>query len=476
MPALWAVVFVLSAQAEVGQVARLDALARPDGTGAPRPAVPFAAYEDASSDVRVDHSAVEIAADLADLAETVRPYVFRSHVYDWLRDEFTARHGAGGRCDDVLDFLWRVAADPAHDQKFARALTLDHRTMGSPTERARLPVSASSAPPTTAVLYQIAAASAEDIGEGRHRVVVNQYNPGVGGLVARFRHILDEPGSTTPDGRTETALTPALRAWIDALYPHATPRQLTLAGDVNGMHKIADGVLADHLDWPGEPVSSGRRARPFTGIGVRHSTADDTLTLVGPDDRPVAPVYLGVVPLHLVPGVARLLLCLSDPWVNGCRLRCTPSPLDVPSPLGPDDIRITERVTQGRLVLGRRTWRCTPGVVPRPERSESDVAFHRRIQRWRLAHALPERVFLSIESVTSRDPSAVKPTWLSFASPHAVRAALSRIGAPDVTGVRFAEMTPTPEEFWVRDDQGLRRAAEHVTLLRWERPVQGGGA
>ncbi|MBT2445591.1 hypothetical protein J7F03_00505 [Streptomyces sp. ISL-43] len=454
-------------------VERLAALTRPDDAGSPRPAAPFAVYEDATSDVRVDLPVSEVSADIAELGALIRPYIFRSHLYDWLCEEFTVRYGAGGRCDDVLDFLWDVAADPAHDQKFARALTLDHRTMGGPTDRAWLPVSASSAPPTTAVLYQVAAASADEIRAGRHRVVINQYNPGMGGLVARFRHLLDAPGPAAPgDG----GLTPRLRDWICAAYPDATPRQLTLSGDVNGMHRVADAILPGRLDWPGEPGASGVPRAPFTGIAVHHSTVDDTLSLTGPDGLPVAPVYLGVVPLHLIPGVSRLLLCLADPWVNGSRQRCTRSPLDTAPAPAPDEMQVIPPVEHGRLVLGRRTWRCAPGLIPRPEQGENAVAFHRRVHRWRLEHGMPDQVFLSVESaVPMGDQSAAKPAWLSFRSPHAVWAALSRIGGADSAAIRFAEMSPKPDEFWVRDGRGLTRAAEHVSLLRWDRPVRKEG-
>lgn len=452
---------------------RLDAHIRDGADGDPRPTVRFAVYEDAVSDVTVGIPGACVQKDLAELGRLLRPFIFRSHLYDWLRDDFVARYGPGGRCPDVFAFLWAVAADPGHDRKFARALMLDRAAMGRPTDRAWLPVSASSAPPTTAVLYQVAAASADDIREGRHRTVVNQYNPGVGGIIARFRRLFasGEPGSDGADGLTEH-----MRTWIADAFPEAVARQVTLSGDVNGMHHAADGILPP-LRWPGEPSradgSDGSAdAAPGSRVGVRHDPATGTLELTGPDGESVAPVYLGVVPQHLIPGVARLLLCLADPWVNGSRMCCTRSPFDVGPPPEQGSVEAIAGRSHGRLVLERRAWRFAPELMPRPEPGETPAAFFRRVHNWRTGHDIPDEVFLSVEGTSPMsDQAATKPLWLSFASPHALWAAASHVGAVrQAVAIRLADASPDRSEYWVRDDAGSRRATEHVSLLRWERP------
>ncbi|KOU23952.1 hypothetical protein ADK52_15560 [Streptomyces sp. WM6372] len=453
-------------------IGHLDARVRSVPEGDPRPAVRYAVYEDAVSDVPLALEAPLVREDLAELGELIRPYIFRSHVYDWLRDEFVALYGAGGHCADVFAFLWAVAAAPDFDGKFFQALQRDHRSYGRPTERAWLPVSASSAPPTVAALYQIAAGSAEDIRSGRHQTVVNQYNSGVGGLVARFRGQLDAPDAH--DG----GLTARLRHWIADLFPQAEPRQVTLSGDVNGMHHAADGVLPP-LRWPGEPPRRGE-ASDTAAPALRHDAVSDTLVLLDHEGRTLAPVYLGVVPQHLVPGVARLLLCLADPWVNGSRMCCTQSPVDVPPPPVEGEMERLPRTTHHRLVLGRRTWRFTPGALPRPAAGESAPVFFRRVHQWRSSHGLPDEVYLSIESSSppnGTNPAGGKPFWLSFRSPHAVWAAVHHVDrAPRATAVRLAEAHPDMSSYWLRDGLGGHRAAEHVSLLRWERPVPGNDA
>ncbi|MFI1799343.1 hypothetical protein ACH427_18615 [Streptomyces sp. NPDC020379] len=456
----------LSGPERLSVVDRLETVTRTTDDAA-LPMAPFAAYEDAASDIPVELPGGHVGSDLAELGRTVRPYIFRSYLYDWLVEEFVRRYGEGGRCDDVVRFLWEVAADPAHGQRLSHALMADYRAIGTPTERAWLPVGRSSAPPTTAVLYQLAAESADDVRAGRYKLVVNQYNPGMGGLVARFRKLLkaDRPG--------ETDLTEGLRTWIGDSFPEAEPLQVTLSGDVNGMHYAAAGVLPP-FHWPGEPGSEGV-APDGAPVALHHDAETGTLEMTGALGQAVAPVYLGVVPSHLVSGVARLLLCLADPWVNGSRLCCTRSPLDTDPPLPDGAVEELPGDERGRLVLGRRAWRFAPGQMPRPEPGEGAEEFFRRVHRWRTGHGMPDEVFLSLSGSPSVSSAAVrKPLWLSFRSPHAVWAAVHHTRDLDpATSVRLAEALPGPTGHWIRDDDGMRHATEHVSLLRWDRPRPG---
>ncbi|MET9697332.1 lantibiotic dehydratase [Streptomyces sp. NPDC006529] len=458
---------LLSGSERARSVNRLAARIGSDAADDPRPAVPYAVYEDALSDVPAGLPAEAVREDLAELGRLLRPYVFRSHVYDWLRDEFVARYGAGGHCPDLFEFLWAVAASPGFEGNLYRALQKDHGESGRPTDRAWLPVSASSAPPTAAVLYQVAARSADAIRRGDYRIVVNQYNSGVGGLLARFRHQLDSPAAD------RAGLTRHLQDWIADLFPHAAPHQLTLSGDVNGMHRAADGVLTA-FRWPGEPSHAGGAVHAEAPATMSHCPVTDTLEFADCTGRTLAPVYLGVVPQHLIPGVARLLLCLADPWINGSRLCCTPNPVDGSPPVTGEDMEVIPRRVHDRLVLGRRTWRIAPEALPQPAKGEQPSAYFRRVHRWRIGLGLPDEVFVSVEcpfTAAEVASSRGKPFWLSFLSPHAIWAAANHIGrAKDATAVRLAETCPDRSAYWLRDDSGSHRAAEHVSLLRWHRP------
>ncbi len=424
-------------------------------------------YEDAASPVALrlgeaHRSGGPVAADLRRLGSMLRPYVFRSHLYDMVVDAFVGSFGPGGHCDDAYSFLVSVAARPVFGRELLAALGKDRVGIGQTGDRAFLPVSATSAPPAAAVLYQLAASCAADVTAGRYELVVNQFNPGLGGLVARFRRVL----TGTRD------LTAGLAELVAAAFPEAHPTELMLCAEVNGMHRDAAGALPP-THWPGEP-GTARRPAGGLGLGLRHEAATGTLTLVDTAGRPTAPVYLGVVPAHLVTGPARLLLCLADPWVLGATMSCTKSPF-VPVPAARAEVVATPAVRDGRLVLDRRCWRTVAAGVPVLAGAEAVPAYLRRLRAWQHEHGLPDEVFVSIESAGSpMEHAARKPSWLSFTSAHAVLAVLDPRHLATATAVRFAQALPGRDQHWARDDQGLRRVAEHVSFLRWERPAADG--
>lgn len=95
-----------------------------------------------------------------------------------------------------------------------------------------LPVGASSAPPSTSVLFQVAGHSLHDVRRGRHLIVVNQFHPGGGGLISRFR-----------SDRGERDLRCALREWAGALYPQAKVVEFIASCGVNDMQSACEGTF-----------------------------------------------------------------------------------------------------------------------------------------------------------------------------------------------------------------------------------------
>lgn len=130
------------------------------------------------------------------------------------------------------------------------------------------------------------------------------------------------------------------------------------------------------------------------------------------------------------------------------------------------------RLTHGRLVLKRRTWRLAPAEFPQPAPGEGAPAYFMRMDEWRRAHALPEEVFLTLEQRgwPGGDPADRKPSWLSFRSAHAVLAAAASRRLGQARALRLTEALPAAGGFWVRDADGAGRATEHVSFLQWERP------
>ncbi|MBG0827798.1 lantibiotic dehydratase [Planomonospora sp. ID67723] len=423
----------------------------------------FAVYDDAETIVDVPSLGDHVEADLRELAERMRPMIFRSHMYDMLVDIFVERYGAGGRCPDALRFCMEVSNTPDLTRRLYAAIRADAQTRGRATERAWLPVGPSSAPPTVAVAYQLAAESEQALHRGGHRLVVNQLNPGSGGLVARFRTVLDGP-----DG-----LADRLRAWTSGNFPEAQPRELVISADVNGLQYACCGAIPA-LTWPSElPLADGGDTLAVSELSVVHDAAAGTLTLLDPHGRPVAPVYLGVVPQHLVLGPARYLMVIGDPWVQGSGLSCARSPSDrITEPAG--EVETTARQGFGRVVTKRATWRIRPADFPRPERGEPAAGYFHRADRWRRRLGIPEEVFLSLETPgISMEHGKRKPVLLDFRSPHSLHAAAG-LAVDGVVAMSLAESLPGRHGYWLPGPDG-RHAVEHVSYLRWERPRSDGG-
>ncbi|GGP95409.1 lantibiotic dehydratase [Streptosporangium pseudovulgare] len=423
----------------------------------------FAVYDDAEAIADVPPLGDGVAADLRELAGRMRPRIFRSHLYDMLVDIFVERYGAGGRCPDALRFCMEVSGAPDLTRRLYAAVRADAQTWGRPTERAWLPVGPSSAPPSAAVAYQVVAESAEALRRGDHRLVVNQINPGSGGLVARFRTVLDGP-----DG-----LAGRLRAWIGGNFPEAEPRELVISADVNGLQHACCGTIPA-LTWPSElPLADGGDALAVSELSVVHDAAAGTLTLLDPYGRPVAPVYLGVVPQHLVLGPARYLMVIGDPWVLGTGLSCARGPAErVTEPAG--EVETSARQGFGRVVTRRATWRIRPGDFPRPERGEPPVEYFRRADRWRRRLGVPEEVFVSLETpAISMEHGKRKPVLLDFRSPHSLHA-VAGLAVDGVVAMSLAESLPGRDGYWLPGPDGCHHAVEHLSYLRWERPRPAG--
>jgi hypothetical protein len=116
----------------------------------------------------------------------------------------------------------------------------------------------------------------------------------------------------------------------------------------------------------------------------------------------------------------------------------------------------TPRVTVDRLVVARETWRLSAA-----EADFTDVKDEARrfvlARRWRARLGLPRYVFVV-------SPAESRPFYVDFDSPVYVTIlakALRRLGRRDPQGtVTFTEMLPTPEQTWLRDDEGRRYTSE----------------
>jgi len=415
-------------------------------------------YEDVASPLDPGPLPPPVRTDLERAGALMRPQIVRSRLYDELVDHFAARHGAGGECRDVLGFLLDFLAHPGVGAAFTRMVAADAGAREDPAPPAALaPVGPGSAPPTAGLAYQLAARDDAALARGEHLLVVNQHNPGLGAMTARFSGLLDDAG-----------LGAGLRAWIEGRFPDADPHVLAYGADWNELQAQGAGGLPA-LHWPGE-LRTGRSAPglELDELTLRHDDARGTLDLVGPTGRPVAPVYLGSVPQYLVLGPVRLLLVLADPWVNASSMGKIDNPRLPLEPV-PREVERHPRWADGRLVLRRELWRVPLAQWPTPETGERDLAYLHRVERWRERHGLPLEAFVTLVRPNSAlDAGKRKPMWLAFDSLHALRRVASAL-AEDVVCVRVVEALPGREQHWARDEEGAPRATELISLLAWER-------
>ncbi|WP_369204961.1 hypothetical protein [Streptomyces sp. PU-14G] len=424
-------------------------------------------YEDAACDLRLPPvlDDARTAADLRRLGEAIRPRLFRSHLYDELVRRFVADHGSGGTCEDVLGFAMRCGAETDRDPGMERAVRLDLAAREDPAERAWLPVGPSSASPSAALLVQHIAAR-PDAADGP-RLVVNQFNPGTGGLLTRFKGLLGEDFAE------------ALRTHVRRLWPHAAHHHELVLWTECGTAQAQSAGLLPPLTLPGELDGPG--ALDLTEVRLVHDPRQDTLALLAPDGLPLAAAYTGLVPTHLFPKFARFLAILSDPWINGSPLSDYRMPFQLPRE--PDRVTALERQTSGQtltagaatsadggggVVTRRAQWIVPVGHLPLLGADATDAEAVVAADAFRRRHGMPRELFaylLPASGGMSPDHDR-KPLWIRLDSAVSLDV-LAHWITPDTGHLRLVEALPAHHQHPLRDADGERRAAEHAVLLHW---------
>lgn len=418
-------------------------------------------YEDRETDLGLPNplTVPAVQADLTALGERIRPYLFRSHLYDFLLDSFVAEFGAGGVCKDPLGFLMRLTVDRDSNPPLEQALFADMASRRAPGERAWLPVGPTSAPPNAGVFFQLEAADQAEVEAGRYRFVVNQYGAGSGGLFSRFGRLLG-------DGFRDR-----LAAYIERCWSGVPCRELVVWTDCNTVQSECGGLLPP-LVLPGEVGAYGGITLDDTTLA--HDADSDTLSLFDRTGTPVGLAYLGLIPQHLLQSYVRLLAVLADPWVNGSPYSdYTMTMAHELHPICGDDVVELPRATcgpQGRIVTRRASWIVPASAIPRPENGEPDEAgLAVRLDVFRRAHSLPEEVFvhqLGGAGTAMGMAADRKPMWVSLASPLSV-GVLHQWLSPETGHLRLVEVLPDRSLNPQRDALGRPRVTEHVALLAW---------
>ncbi|MBQ0863026.1 hypothetical protein KBZ21_31450 [Streptomyces sp. A73] len=416
-------------------------------------------YEDAVTDLRLPPvlEDEDTAADLRRLGAEIRPRLFRSHLYDELVRRFVATYGKGGSCTDVLGFAMRCGAETDRDPELERAAQLDLAAREDPGERAWLPVGPSSAPPAAAVLFQRIEGGRGVRGEGGPRMVVNQFNPGTGGLLTRFKGLLGD------------AFADALRTHVRRCWPHAVHHhEMVLWTECSTAQAQSSGLLPP-LTLPGELDAPG--ALPLSATRLVHDPRQNTLTLLAPDGQPLAAAYTGLVPTHLFPKFARFLAVLADPWVNGSPLSDYRMPFQLPRE--PERVVALDRRTlggEGRVVTRRASWIVPVDRLPLPAAgSGGDAEAVAAADAFRRTHGMPREVFAYLLPAAGGGMSPDhdrKPLWIRLDSAVSLDV-LAHWITPSTGHVRLVEALPAHDQHPQRDRDGERRATEHAVLLHW---------
>ncbi|MFF3721575.1 lantibiotic dehydratase [Streptomyces erythrochromogenes] len=402
---------------------------------------------------------------------------------------FTARYGAGGRCEDLLglvhdfheDFFDQYLSFTARRKPFdergeyvpeenwlglpgIRALDAARRAFIGRMRQAWTAYEDANGPDTAAVLRldegDLAAVADElgtiaprfaprchhlqlgrDPADGTPLTVLNRSYGGLSFPFSRFTHAYDGTGAD---------LSGALRATARRITPPGAVLAEVTGGPVTTNLNL-HGRLTDHeIVCPGESGTLPPEHRlHLDDLYAEHVPATGRVVLRSRRlGREVVPVYLGyLVPLAL-PAIPRTLLLLSPSSM---------SPLDVwagvPQGAARDNVTTRPRVVHGDVVLSRRSWTTTAGDLP--VRGAQEAGHFLDWQRWRRAHGLPEQVFATV----SAGPSAAgaKPSYVDFASLMSLAAFETLLRDP-AHRVVFREMLPDPGGLHVHSGRGAHVA------------------
>ncbi|MEU8074940.1 lantibiotic dehydratase [Catellatospora citrea] len=124
----------------------------------------------------------------------------------------------------------------------------------------------------------------------------------------------------------------------------------------------------------------------------------------------------------------------------------------------------TPRVSIGRLVAHRQTWRTTVADCALDPEPAGEAARYLAVRRWRDRLGLPEQVFVRVGT-------EVKPVYVDFTSPAYVAAFVAMVRAATRTGgsrtpLTVSELLPGPEQAWVPDAAGRRYFSELRMAIR----------
>lgn len=287
---------------------------------------------------------------------------------------------------------------------------------------------------------------------GEPLLVLNRTYMGLTTMFSRFAHFLndDQPLVDTLSA-TLDALLPAdavfaeIKGGYDTtnlnLHPRVTPYEIVCPGEVT-LRPADEQIHLDDLYIVDDLAAN--RLRLFS----RHL------------GREVVPVYLGFLMPLVLPEIQQVLLNFSPDSMSRLNLWA-----GVPAPEAVDGVAFYPRVRYNQLVLHRAAWRLAPDALPQRDPQECDPDYMLRIERWRRAHHIPERVFATPEGEGGANVYApYKPFYVDFTSYFSVQLLDTTVRGASQRLV-LSEMLPGRDELWLRH-QGQDYVSEFVLELQ----------
>ncbi|WP_458232966.1 lantibiotic dehydratase [Roseateles sp. P5_E8] len=337
-----------------------------------------------------------------------------------MADFFLAEYGAGGVCDQPLEFIRRFdqiyalgslthAADPerkaaptAISEAFNRArrqfndvltpLLTQKEDVQIDREALRAVVQALPAPVrqrggSQSYVGQIA------LRQGRPTFVLNQVFGGRGGLMSRFMEVLE-------DREVQEVRDYLLNSSEGALFAE-------LPG-VFGFNANNHPRMADHevVVPPFAPNWEETRKFEIDKLRLVYDPREHMVRFKTEDGRDIDVWYHGFLMPMLLPRIQRVLAIAYTEGINNF----TVAPMMKQGLLRPDAVTYLPRLSLGDVVLARRTW-----VIPATLQPDADLApeaFFVAIQAWRREIGLPAQVFL--RGMPATDPQVQTGTSLNF--------------------------------------------------------------
>ncbi|HET7497784.1 MAG TPA: lantibiotic dehydratase, partial [Candidatus Eisenbacteria bacterium] len=296
-----------------------------------------------------------------------------------------------------------------------------------------------------AALFQVEAASSDEVAASSARLCLNSIFPGAGLSVARLAHLHGGAAEANP-------IVGALReGWARRARPGAELAEITfMHGGRTANAGLRPPLFRLEIELPGDRATEGHEAVPLADLTAAWDSAAGRFALRsvsrGIDILPV--ISSGINP----EGFVQFLTMVGEQDLQ---------PLGLLPGFDDPEIRIWPRFRYGNVVLFRRRWVFAEEEMPSGATAEERFLAARR---WVRAHGLPEHVFVH----SDREP---KPFYVNLGSPaflDLLRRSVDGAGRMHVT-----EMRPGPDALWVRDGRG-RYASEF--LVHVDRLGEEGGA